>query len=55
MQSLQSTFANRFNRSVMERGHVFQGRYKSLVVERDAYLGSLVNKRNNTDIEIINE
>jgi len=43
MQSLQSTFANRFNRSVRERGHVFQGRYKSLVVERDVYLGSLVN------------
>ena len=43
MQWLQSTFANRFNRSVRERGHVFQGRYKSLVIERDAYLGSLVN------------
>ncbi len=43
MQWLQSTFANRFNRSVKERGHVFQGRYKSLVVERDAYFGPLLN------------
>ena len=31
MQWLQSTFANHFNRFVGERGHVFQGRYKSLV------------------------
>jgi REP element-mobilizing transposase RayT len=43
MQWLQSTFANHFNRSVKDRGHVFQGRYKSLVVERDAYLGPLLN------------
>ena len=43
MQWFQSTFANRFNRLVRERGHVFQGRYKSLVVERDAYLGPLLN------------
>jgi putative transposase len=43
MQWLQSTFANRFNRLVKERGHVFQGRYKSLVVERDAYFGPLLN------------
>jgi putative transposase len=35
MQWLQSTYANRFNRLVKERGHVFQGRYKSLVIERD--------------------
>ena len=35
MQWLQSTFANRFNRLVKQRGHVFQGRYKSLVVELD--------------------
>ncbi|MFC1761593.1 transposase [Planctomycetota bacterium] len=43
MQWLQSSFANYFNRSVREQGHVFQGRYKSLVVERDAYLGPLLN------------
>lgn len=30
---LQSTFATRFNRYRDERGHVFQGRYQSLLVE----------------------
>ena len=33
MQWFESTFANRFNRIRQERGHVFQGRYKALVVE----------------------
>lgn len=33
MQWLQSTFANRFNQLRGERGHLFQGRYKALVVE----------------------
>src|SRR4051812_10089801 len=34
MHWLQSTFATRFNRYRDERGHAFQGRYKSLLVER---------------------
>lgn len=33
MQWLQATFANRFNRLRDERGHLFQGRYKALLVE----------------------
>ena len=33
MQWLQSTFANRFNRLRAECGHLFQGRYKALLVE----------------------
>lgn len=33
MQWLQATFANRFNKLRGERGHLFQGRYKALVVE----------------------
>ena len=33
MQWLQGTFANRFNRFRRENGHVFQGRYKAIVVE----------------------
>lgn len=33
MQWLQSTFANRFNKLRGERGHLFQGRYKALLVE----------------------
>ena len=39
MQWLQSTFANRFNQLRGERGHLFQGRYKSLLVEESAALG----------------
>jgi len=30
---MQSTFANKFSRFTGERGHVFQGRYKSLIIE----------------------
>jgi putative transposase len=36
MQWLQSTFANRFNTLRSERGHLFQGRYKALMVEEGA-------------------
>jgi putative transposase len=43
MQWLQSTFANRFNRAHLSHGHLFQGRFKALVVERDEYLGPLIH------------
>ncbi len=43
MQWLQATFANRFNRNARERGHLFQGRFKALVVEQDEYLGPLIH------------
>jgi len=43
MQWLASTFGNRFNRLVRQRGHVFQGRYKALLVEGNDYLLQLVN------------
>ena len=33
MHWLEATFANRFNRFRGEKGHVFQGRYKALLVE----------------------
>lgn len=39
MHWLQSTFATRFNRYRDERGHVFQGRYKALLVEEGDPLG----------------
>jgi len=39
MQWLQSTFANRFNKLRGERGHLFQGRFKSLLVEEGTALG----------------
>jgi putative transposase len=41
MQWLQSTFANRFNKLRGERGHLFQGRYKALLVEDGDALGQV--------------
>lgn len=41
MRWLAGTFANRFNRFRDERGHLFQGRYNSLVVDPGAGLGPL--------------
>ena len=41
MQWLQSSFANRFNRLRHERGHLFQGRYQSLLVEAGGALGQV--------------
>ncbi len=43
MQWLQSVFANRFNRFQKMPGHVFQGRYKALVVEPGPWLLRVVN------------
>lgn len=43
MHWLQSTFATRFNRFRDERGHLFQGRYQSLLVEDAASLARLVD------------
>jgi len=40
MKEWQGTFATRFNRLRKEQGHIFQGRYKSLLVE-PGKLGSL--------------
>ena len=42
MRWLQSVFANRFNRFRKENGHVFQGRYKSIVLE-DAAMGPVAH------------
>jgi hypothetical protein len=41
MQWLESTYANRFNRYRNERGHLFQSRYKALLVEPGDALGQL--------------
>lgn len=43
MQWLQGTFAARFNRLRSEQGHLFQGRYRALVVEGGPALVRLVN------------
>lgn len=41
MRWLQGTFSVRFNRLRQEQGHLFQGRYKSLIVEPGEGLGRL--------------
>ena len=41
MQWLQSTFANRFNKLRDAHGHLFQGRYKALLVEDGEALGQV--------------
>ena len=43
MHWLQSTFANKFSRFSGERGHVFQGRYQSLIIEGDHGLLNVVD------------
>ncbi|MEO0795942.1 MAG: transposase [Verrucomicrobiota bacterium] len=43
MQWLQGTFANRFNHFVKTPGHVFQGRYKALLIEPGPSLLRVVN------------
>ena len=43
MHWVQSCFANRFSAFSGERGHVFQGRYKSLIVEGDFGLLNVVD------------
>lgn len=40
---LQSTYATRFNRLRSEQGHLFQGRYQSLLVQDAAVLVRLIN------------
>ncbi len=42
MQAVLTGYARRFNRVHRRRGHVFQGRYKAIVCERDRYLLALV-------------
>jgi hypothetical protein len=46
MQWLQATFANRFNRLRGERGHLFQRRHKSLLVEDGEALGQVCHYLN---------
>lgn len=43
MKWLQSTFANRYHHFRKAHGKLFQGRYKSLIVEEDSYLGALLH------------
>ena len=38
MQWMGTTYTRRFNLNHFRSGHLFQGRYKSIIVENDAYL-----------------
>ena len=42
MRQLKGVYTQRFNRAHEQVGHVFQGRYKAIMVERDSYLLELV-------------
>ncbi len=42
LQSLLTGYVRRFNRSHRRRGHLFEGRYKAIVCDRDSYLLELV-------------
>ncbi len=42
MQTLQFTYPHSYTRRYRKTGHLFQGRYKALVCDRDAYLVELV-------------
>ncbi len=41
MKHLNSLYTQRFNKKHHRVGHLFQGRYKALVVEKDTYLKEL--------------
>jgi hypothetical protein len=42
MQGLQQSYTQYFNRKHRKVGHLFQGRYKAIVCEKDEYLLTLV-------------
>ena len=42
LQSLLTGYARRFNKIHRRRGHLFEGRYKAIVCDRDSYLMELV-------------
>jgi hypothetical protein len=41
MQWIGTTYTRRFNLRHGQTGHLFQGRFKSIIVENDAYLAQL--------------
>ena len=56
MQWFGTTYTQRFNRRHFRSGHLFQGRYKSMIVQNNAYLLQLSylyqrNKNSNKIIE----
>ena len=53
MQGLQFTYTRYFNRRYHKSGHLFQGRYKAILCDRNEYLLELAGiKRQNLSYEI---
>lgn len=42
MQGIQQSYTNYYNRKYGKSGHLFQGRYKAILCDRDAYLLELI-------------
>ena len=42
MQGVQQSYTQYFNRRYRKVGHLFQGRYKAIICERDRYLQTLI-------------
>jgi len=42
MQGVQQSYTQHFNRSYRKVGHLFQGRYKAIICDRDKYLLALI-------------
>jgi putative transposase len=42
MQGLQQSYMQYFNRRYRKVGHLFQGRYKAIICEKDKYLLALL-------------
>ena len=45
MQGLQQSYSQYFNLRLHKVGHVFQGRYKAIICEKDEYLLELTSVR----------
>ncbi len=43
MRHLNGVYTQRFNRNNLREGHVFQGRFKAILVEKEAYLLELAH------------
>src|SRR5882724_3921209 len=51
MQGIQFSYTQKYNRRHRRVGHLFQGRYKAILCDRDAYLLELVRYRSNFDTQ----
>jgi REP element-mobilizing transposase RayT len=50
MQGINQSYTRYFNRKYREVGHLFQGRYKAILCDRDAYLLSLLKYIHNNPV-----